>query len=95
MENNLFFVDSKKLSAEALKKKHRIENDPSSRTNHMEYMEGMEQIHSDIMDKVLTEMNDYDYNHYTADDVKRALAKESCGITDFKVLLSPAALPFL
>ncbi len=37
----------------------------------MEYMEGMEQIHSDIMDKVLTEMNDYDYNHYTADDVKR------------------------
>ena len=61
----------------------------------MEYMEGMEQIHSDIMDKVLTEMNDYDYNHYTADDVKRALAKESCGITDFKVLLSPAALPFL
>ena len=44
MKNNLFFVDSKKLSAEALKKKHRIENDPSSRTNHMEYMEGMEPV---------------------------------------------------
>lgn len=95
MESNLFFVDSKKLSAEALEKKHRIENEPLARINHMEYMEGMEQIHSDIMDRVLTQMNDYDYDHYTADDVKRALAKETCGIEDFKVLLSPAALPFL
>ncbi len=48
---------------------------------------------SDIMDKVLTEMNDYDYNHYTADDVKRALAKESCGIADFKVLLAFCGRP--
>ena len=95
MAENQFFIDSDKLSEAALERKHKLETDPSSRTNHMEYMEGMEQIHSDIMDKVLTEMNDYDYNHYTADDVKRALAKESCGITDFKVLLSPAALPFL
>ena len=95
MESNLFFVDSKKLSAEALEKKHRIENEPLARINHMEYMEGMEQIHSDIMGRVLTQMNDYDYDHYTADDVKRTLAKETCGIEDFKVLLSPAALPFL
>ena len=43
MENN-FFVDSDKLSEKALEKKHRLENDPSSRTDHMAYMEGMEQI---------------------------------------------------
>ncbi|SCK02529.1 2-iminoacetate synthase [uncultured Eubacterium sp.] len=95
MENSLFFVDSQRLSSEALEKKHRIESDPSARTNHMEYMKGMEQIHSDIMSRVLSQMNDYDYGRYTADDVKRALEKETCGIEEFKVLLSPAAQPFL
>lgn len=95
MENSLFFVDSQRLSSEALEKKHRIESDPLARTNHMEYMKGMEQIHSDIMSRVLSQMNDYDYGRYTADDVKRALEKETCGIEEFKVLLSPAAQPFL
>ena len=95
MEDNLFFVDSEKLGAEALAQKHRIENDPSARTDHMAYMEGMEQIHSDIMDRVLSQMNDYDYSGYTASDVKRALEKETCGIEEFKALLSPAAQPFL
>lgn len=95
MENSLFFVDSQRLSSEALEQKHRIESDPSARTNHMEYMKGMEQIHSDIMGRVLSQMNDYDYGSYTADDVKRALEKETCGIEEFKVLLSPAAQPFL
>lgn len=37
MENQ-FFIDSKHLSSEALAKKHRLENDPTFRTNHMEYM---------------------------------------------------------
>ena len=37
MENQ-FFVDSEYLSPEALAKKHRLETDPSSRKNHMEYM---------------------------------------------------------
>lgn len=95
MESNLFFIDSKNLGAEALEKKHRIENDPSARTNHMAYMEGMEQISSDIMSRVLDQMNDYDYSGYSADDVKRALAKETCGIEELKALLSPAAEPFL
>ncbi len=95
MENNLFFVDSQKLSREALEKKHRIESDPAARTNHMAYMEGMEQIESDVMDKVLQEMGGFDYSRYTADDVVRALAKETCGIEEFKALLSPAAQPFL
>ena len=40
MENQ-FFVDSEYLSPEALAKKHRIENDPASRKNHMEYLPGI------------------------------------------------------
>lgn len=94
MENH-YFVDSDKLSEAALKKKHQLENDPSSRTDHMEYMEGMEHINSDIMEKVLTEMDDYDYSQYTARDVNAALSHEICTVEDFKALLSPAAEPFL
>ncbi|MDY3817516.1 MAG: 2-iminoacetate synthase ThiH [Lachnospiraceae bacterium] len=95
MAENQFFIDSDKLSAQALEKKHRLEQDPSSRTNHMEYMEGMEQIKSDVMDKVMTEMHSYDPDRYTAEDVRRALYAETCTVEDFKALLSPAAAPFL
>jgi 2-iminoacetate synthase len=95
MAENQFFIDSDKLNKKALENKHRLEQDPSSRTNHMEYMEGMEQIKSDIMEKVLSQMDAYDYNAYTAQDVRRALASNRCSIEDFKALLSPAAAPFL
>lgn len=95
MSQNQFFVDSDKLSEKALEKKHRLENDPSSRANHMEYMEGMEQISSDIMEKVLEQMEGYTYEDYTGEDVKRALMHETCSIEDFKALLSPAALAYL
>ena len=95
MSENQFFVDSDKLSPKALEKKHQLESDPSVRTNHMEYMEGMEQIQSDVMEKVLSQMESYDYHTYTEDDVRRALMQETCSIEDFKALLSPAALPFL
>lgn len=94
MENQ-YFVDAKHLSAEALEKKHKLEQDPKSRKNHMEYMEGMEQIVSDICEKVMTQMQNYDYTSYTAKDVKAALEHEHCTIEDFKALLSPAAEPFL
>lgn len=90
-----FLVDGEHLSPFALEKKHRLENDPESRTNHMEYMDGMERIDSDIMDKVLSEMNGYDYSKYTEKDVRTALERKTCTIEDFKVLLSPAAEPFL
>ncbi len=93
--DNRFFVDGEHLSPAALEKKHRLETDPSSRTNHMEYMNGMERINSDIMEKVLAEMDNYDYSKYTAKDVKAALEHETCSIEDFKALLSPAAEPFL
>ncbi len=94
MENS-FFVDSEKLSQAVLEKKHRLENDPSSRTNHMEYLEGMEIIKSDICEKVMSQARDYDYSKYTARDVVAALEHESVSIEDFKALLSPAAEPFL
>ena len=51
MSENQFFVDSDKLSEKALEKKHRLENDPSVRSNFMEYQDGMEQISSDVMEK--------------------------------------------
>ncbi|WP_338547471.1 2-iminoacetate synthase ThiH [Emergencia sp. JLR.KK010] len=95
MKENQFFVDSEKLSPKALARKHQIEEDPSARTNHMEYMEGMEQIDSDVMEKVLSQMHTYDYERYTEVDVKRALAANTCSVEDFKALLSPAAQPYL
>ena len=94
MENN-FFVDSEHLSAEALAKKHELENDPASRKDHMEYMKGMERIDSDVREKVMTQMEQYDYSRYTAKDVRAALDHEYCSVEDFKALLSPAAEPFL
>ncbi|MCC8140388.1 MAG: 2-iminoacetate synthase ThiH [Lachnospiraceae bacterium] len=95
MAENQFFVDSDKLSEKVLAKKHRLEQDPSSRTNHMEYMEGMERIDSDIMSRVLGQMDSYDYESYTDADVRRALSDETCSVEDFKALLSPAAVPHL
>ena len=94
MENQ-FFVDSELLSPEALAKKHALETDPSSRKNHMEYLPGMERIQSDVCANVMEQMNFYDYNKYTAKDVKAALEHETCTVEDFKALLSPAAEPFL
>ena len=94
MENR-FFVDSAHLSPEALSKKHKIETDPSSRINHMEYLEGMEKIDSDVCKNVINQMNSFDYSKYTAKDVKKALEHENCSIEDFKALLSPAAEAYL
>ena len=61
----------------------------------MKYSDDMEAIDSDIMDRVIAEMNSYDADIYTAKDVKEALAAETCSVDNFKALLSPAALPFL
>lgn len=94
MENQ-FFVDSDHLSPAALEKKHRLETDPSSRKNHMEYLPGMEQIQSDVRANVMGQVNAFDPSQYTAKDVKAALEHENCSIEDLKVLLSTAAEPFL
>ena len=94
MENH-FFVDSEFLSPEALKRKHELETNPASRKNHMEYMPGMEIIKSDIRETVMAHVEEYDYDKYTARDVRAALDHETCSVEDFKALLSPAAAPFL
>lgn len=72
-----------------------MEQDKREKVNHMEYMEGMERIESDIMDKVISSRNGYTAESYTAADVKRALTKDSLDIEDFAALLSPAAEPFI
>ena len=94
-ENQVYFVDSDTLPEAALERKHRLEQDPQFRTDHMKYLEGMEIIKSDIKDKVLANVENFDYNSYTEADVLKALSKETCGIEDFKALLSPAAAPYL
>ena len=94
MENQ-FFIDSEKLSEKALEKKHKLETDPACRSNHMEYMDGMEIIDSDVCKNVMSHFHSYDYTKYTAKDVKAALEHDVCSIEDFKALLSPAAEPFL
>ena len=94
MENE-FLIDSDALSPEALKRKHQLENDPSCRTDHMAYMEGQEQIQSDIREKVMAAVADYDPVQYTGADVLHALEKQTLSVDDLKALLSPAAEPFL
>ena len=94
MENH-FLIDSDELSEAGLERKHRIENDPSFRTDHMAYLPGMDVIESDVCKNVMEHFESYDYSKYTAKDVRRALDSERCSIEDFKALLSSAAEPFL
>ena len=68
----------------------------SKKTDHMTYLKDMEVLSdSTIMEQVLEAMKHYDYNIYTAEDVKRALEKPNKGPQELKALLSPAAEPFL
>ncbi len=65
------------------------------RIDHMKYLPDMEQIDSDIPDRVIAEMNGYDPLIYTENDVRQALEHDEKTVDDFKALLSPAALPLL
>lgn len=65
------------------------------RIDHMKLLPGMEDIGTEIMDRVLSEREAFDYFEYTEEDVMRVLEKESIDSEDFKALLSPAALLFL
>ena len=95
MENQ-FFVDSELLSPEALAKKHaRLFVIDAIKIAGQLDLPGMERIQSDVCANVMEQMNSYDYNKYTAKDVKAALEHETCTVEDFKALLSPAAEPFL
>lgn len=66
------------------------------RIDYMKYLPGMEVLEeSTVMDEVITRMNAYDYDKYTARDVMKALNKDVLEPKDFAALLSPAAFPFL
>ncbi|MBQ2115352.1 MAG: 2-iminoacetate synthase ThiH [Lachnospiraceae bacterium] len=65
------------------------------RINHMEYLPDMEQISSEVMDRVVEAYNTYDYDKYTAADVVEALKNDVRTPKDFAALLSPAATPFI
>lgn len=71
------------------------EDQKKARMDHMKYLPGMEVIGDEIETQVIEAMNAYDYEKYTALDVRRALQKDHISLTDFQALLSPAALPFL
>ena len=64
-------------------------------TGVLDYSDGMEIIRSEIMEKVLTAMNQYDYRLYTERDVEKALRKEKLTIDDYGAILSPAAGKYL
>ena len=59
------------------------------------YRPHMDQIESPILETVLQEREQYTYDHYTADDVRRVLQEDTIDIEGLKILLSPATEPFL
>ncbi|MDO4719204.1 MAG: 2-iminoacetate synthase ThiH [Peptostreptococcaceae bacterium] len=61
----------------------------------MEYQPAMEQIDSDIMDRVLQGMSAFNAKIHTGEQVRRALAKEKLSLSDLEILLSPAAEKYL
>lgn len=71
------------------------EHQKKNRIDHMKYLPDMEDIGSEVMDRVIQMMEAFDYESCTAADVKRALAHDNKTPEDFGALLSPAALPFL
>ncbi len=95
MDETLFFTDAPTLGGPALEHKHRLERDPSARSDCMAYLPDMERIDSPVRDQVLAQAASYDCARYTAADVAAALARERCTVEDLKALLSPAAEPFL
>lgn len=60
-----------------------------------DYFKDMEKIDSDIVDKVLSERENYDYSNFTGKDVKEVLTKDELSVRDFQILLSPKAQNFL
>ena len=50
------------------------EHQKKNRIDHLKYMPDMEVLDSDILDKVLNYVENYNYEAYTEADVKRALS---------------------
>ena len=52
----------------------------------------LENISSDIMDKVITEMNSYHYNSFSNEDIEEALNKEYLSIIS-ELMFSNSIIP--
>lgn len=61
----------------------------------MEYMPHMQEIKSEILDKVLAQVQNYDESRYSAKDVENALNSSHLNIENLKALLSSAAENFI
>ena len=61
----------------------------------MQYLDGMEITSHEILYKVENLYNNFDYNIYTSENVKKVLNKEILDLNDYAVLLSPVAGAFL
>ena len=59
--------------------------------DHMTYLDHMEVIGSDIMEKVLTQTGRFDPDGYDEDDVRNAIKKDVLTFDDYGAVLSPAA----
>lgn len=62
------------------------------RSDHMKYLDGMEQIDHEIMDKVLIARDNFECENTTIFDVKNVLEKRKINEKDLQILLSSAAL---
>lgn len=65
------------------------------RKNIMEYLPGMEEIESDLLERVLEARRGYDAVSVTVESVEAALHAQSCGADELAALLSPVAAPLL
>ena len=67
----------------------------AERTNHMQYMPGMEVIDSDMLERVTTATAACNFAAVTAREVEQALSRDVLRLSDFQALLSPAAEAYL
>lgn len=67
----------------------------NNRTNHLEYLNGMENIGSEIEDTVIKKLDNYNPENFGEKDVISALENPVCTERDFGALLSPSAESYL
>lgn len=65
------------------------------RSDHMKYLEGMEQISHEIMDKVLKARDEFNCDNVNLNDVRNVLQKDKINDKDLQILLSEIALECL
>lgn len=63
--------------------------------DYMQYLPHMQEIKSEILNKVLTQVQSYDESQFSAKDVKNALNQTHLSIEHLKALLSSAAEDFI